>query len=204
MVFYARQFSFVLFLAALVGLSWTSAATSTDVDSPPVFRDGKTGLEFRDIEGLKRLDVYRYDQPELGYAVDYESPQGMRISIYVYDLGVADIPDGAFSDVVKQQFEQAKGDIRRARDQGKYQDADEILNEVVVLGDSESSPKMRRSRFNLRRDDRAWISHVYLTGYKKNFVKIRCSYPADHEAVSEKLFAKLLAKLGEMLAPDQT
>jgi hypothetical protein len=176
------------------------AGYATAQEKPPPYRDEQMGLVFADIDGLDRLDVYHFEQKELGYSVDYETPQDMRVSIYVYDLGIDGIADGAFSETVKQQLEQAKGDIRRAREQGRYQAAEEVQADVVVLGETDTAPKMRHARFKLRRDDRDWISHIYLTGHRQKFVKVRCSFPAEHEVASEKLLARVLSQLSANMA----
>jgi hypothetical protein len=170
-------------------------------DPSPPFRDEKTGLEYTDVPGFERLDVHRFEQAGLGYSIDYRAAGGVRVSLYVFDFGLKEIPDGPFSPVARQVFDQAKGDIRRAKEQGIYQDAVELSNEVVLLGDDAEGPLLRKATFQLRRNDADHVSYIYVTGHKNHFFKVRVTLPADDQAAHEKLAARLLTRVGEMLKP---
>lgn len=54
---------------------------------------------------------YEARSPGLGYSVVYTNGH-WKADIYVYDAGVANIPDGASSPVVTGQLAQAAGDVR--------------------------------------------------------------------------------------------
>lgn len=191
----------VLCVSKPMHLGFTQAADPDNEEKARLepFRDEHTGLEFADIPGFQRDKVHRYDSPGLGYDVTYHSKQGVRCTIYVFNLGISNISQGPSGDAVKKHFEQAKADIAAAQKQGLHQSATEISSDIVVLGDADDAPRMRRSQFKIRRFDKDWISYIYLTGYKKRFLKIRCTLPADKQAEAEKEFARILDRLETML-----
>jgi len=193
----------VFSLTAIIQRATAQDANANDRKSQiEPFRDEKTGLQFIDVPGLERTKAHRYEEPGLGYDVTYRSKLGLRCTIYVYTLGQANISEGPFGADIRQQLQQAKGDIVSAHKQGIYQKAEEISGDIVVLGESDNAPRIHRSRFRLRRFDKDWVSYIYLTGYKKHFVKLRCTLPSEQQAECEKELAKVLARLGVMLTAD--
>ncbi len=193
----------LLFLRLSTALLLVSCAVrfvaGQDETKKEPFHDEKTGLVFEDVNGFERLDTHHFKGRGLGYSVDYRSKSGIRISVYVYDFELPEIPDGPFSPLIKQQYENSKRDIIQAKEQGAYQEAEELANEVIVLGEDDEAPKLRKATFRVRRSDKDWISYIYLTGYKKHFLKVRSTLPADNRAACEKEAAAVLAQLGKML-----
>ena len=153
-----------------------------NVQGYPEYRHRKTGIVFVDVDGFKREDVHRYDKAALGYSVEYNSEAGVRITIYVYDFGLKEIPTGPFSPIIRQQSLRARGDIYRAKEKGSYQDVKDMWSGIVMLGDNERAPLIRKLSFTLRRDDQDHRSELYLTGFKKHFLKIRVTFPSEKEA----------------------
>lgn len=121
-----KRFFLLLIVLCVSTFMHRGAAQAADPDNEEKarlepFRDEVTGLEFTDVPGFQRDKVHHYDNPGLGYSIDYESKLGVRCTIYVF------------------------------------------------------------------------------TGYKRQFLKIRCTLPADKQAECEKEFAEILARLESML-----
>lgn len=195
-------FSTVFLFSAVMLLCLTAGAKAQDDPSPldNAFHDPKTGLHFTDIEGFVRDKVHQYEQPGLGYSIDYDSQNGLRFTIYVYDFGLESIPDGPFTEPARAQMKRAVGDIFRAREKGHYENVTTLWSGVMFLGDNDTSPKMRRASFRLRRNGQDFVSQLYLTGYKNHFIKVRCSFPSTKEAECVREVQSLTEHIGRMLS----
>jgi hypothetical protein len=107
----------------------------------------------------------------LGHGVEYVRP-GWKINVYIYDLRLPSIPDDVQSEVVKKQFEQAKGDILEAQKTGIYANVD--VKSTYIIADAD-----HRSRFLC-----ATLTYVHkqmgnadsvlcVTAWNNKFVKFR-------------------------------
>lgn len=104
----------VLSVAAGLLLIVPAAARAPDFDFPD------------EVAGFSRGPRTDYEAraPGLGYSVVYTNGR-WKADIYVYDAGVANIPDGASSPVVTGQLAQAAGDVRTAVAQGIYRGSED-------------------------------------------------------------------------------
>ena len=125
-----------LFLMQTVAVAQDKSSDKADkaAKSDTARADKESKVEFPDIDGWEKSDITKYPTAELGYSVNYESEEGGRVTVYVYNGGVKNIPDGASDKAVKNELEKAKGDIRQAGKMGYYDDIKEIKNETVTLG----------------------------------------------------------------------
>ena len=57
-------------------------------------RGNGNNIDFPDVEGWQRGEVQNFPTAALGYSVTYESEDGGRATVYVYDGGLKSIPDG--------------------------------------------------------------------------------------------------------------
>lgn len=73
------------------------------------------------IGALTRGDVTNFEKsnPGLGYGIRY-SGEGVRVDIFVYDLGKRSIDWNIHSADQKQEFANAVRDVHRAKDRGLY------------------------------------------------------------------------------------
>jgi hypothetical protein len=157
--------------------------------------DKELKIEFPKIDGWEKGEIYRYPQAGLGYSIGYESKNGGFVDIYVYDGGFKAIPNGITSNIVKMQFEQAKGDIFRAEKQGQYKNVKELKSDTITLGGIDGRIKSLYSLFNLTAGNNNLTSEVYLFGYKNNFIKIRASRLRENAGTINKDVATLLAAM---------
>lgn len=195
-------FAVVLMVLSAPFCSTAQYLSAQDNPSPldNAFRDPDTGLQFTDIEGFVRDKVHQYEQPGLGYSVDYDSQNGLRFTIYVYDFGLESIAEGPFTEPARAQMKRAVGDIFRAREKGHYENVTTLWSGVIFLGDTDTSPKMRKASFRLRRNGQDYVSQLYLTGFKNHFIKVRCSFPSTKEAECIGEVQRLTEHIGKMLS----
>jgi hypothetical protein len=178
---------------ALPGLAAATAAYEP--------QSGGAQIEFPDVEGFARSQPNHLPNPQHGYVVSYRSDQDLMIHIYVYNSGLARIPDGATSYVVKEEIMLIEEGLKELKQQGVYTSYKERMSAEVRVGDWPKAPHAQRRLIEIERVDVGRIlTDVYITGYKNHFIKIRCSYPIDKQVESEKAFAPLLTAIGKLLA----
>lgn len=134
----------------------------------------EAGLRFPDRLGPATLmKGDRYPQAALGHGIEYRAP-GFAGSVYVYDGGNQNIPDGTASDIVRAQFTQARNDIFTIQRQRNLPDPQLIGERPIRVGDIE----FLAASYRFTRNDIESISLVGLTGFRRHFVKLRVSVPA--------------------------
>jgi hypothetical protein len=140
--------------------------------------------------------AHGFDMPELGTAYQYKGG-GMLLTVYVYDGGVADIPDGASNVPVCEQFEDAKAGVTQAG----YRDVSLKKEQLVRLSPPQDLPLAREAEYEMVRDGRTTISWLWITGVAKQFVKLRFSLDADFRDEALDARRALLTSLGTAIKP---
>lgn len=116
-------------------------------------------------------------RPGLGQSISYAG-EPSRANIYVYDLRRSTVPDGSASEAVTAQFEQAKSDIYRARQQGAWQKVELKRSFSLPVG---GMPRFTCALFGLvNRQNITLDSTLCVTGSKNKFVKFRVTGPPGH------------------------
>jgi hypothetical protein len=116
---------------------------------------------------------YESKSPGLGYSVRFSGRPGWTVDVYIYDFGLATIPDDIESGIVKGQFARAKGDIAELGRRGTYANVTEQDGFTVADG---GKPHFLCSAFSYLRGDRKELdvnSYLCLTSWNNKFVKIR-------------------------------
>ncbi|HEV2542218.1 MAG TPA: hypothetical protein VGU70_05590 [Methylobacterium sp.] len=136
------------------------------------------GFDFpAEVAGFTRGPRTDYEAraPGLGYSVVYTNGR-WKADIYVYDAGVANIPDGAPSPAVAGQLAQAADDVKAAVAQGIYRDSKD-RGPVRLPG--EASARLTCRTFTIDHPALGPTeSLLCLTGLRGQFVKFRLSGPA--------------------------
>lgn len=136
------------------------------------------GFDFpAEVAGFTRGPRTDYESraPGLGYSVVYTNGR-WKADIYVYDAGVATIPDGASSPAVAGQLAQAAGDVRTAVAQGVYRGSED---RGAVRLPGEAGAKLACRAFTIDHPALGPTeSLLCLTGLRGQFVKFRLSGPA--------------------------
>jgi hypothetical protein len=182
---------------ALVGLliAWACGATGcapkpSGGDAPTTRTTDGNEVSWPRVEGFERGGVHRFDDPRLGSSVAYHSPSGLVATVYVYDKGLASIPDGA-SAVARAELAQASDDIAEAKRQGKWKSVDGGTPWEARLGSGPRSIAAGAASFRLGHADGEALSDLLVAGRRGQFVKVRCTDPAERKAACERDLARL-------------
>ncbi len=187
-----------LVVSIVIGLLfWQTAASDT---SKP-FVEPATGITFPLTLGQfkwKRGADRDYG-PGWGVSIAYHYPGQMTATIYIYNLGLKEIPTGTKSQVVKDALADTKSEIDEfVKEQGSS--ARLLDEEHVSLGAAKDSLQALRVRYMIvYQDGNERRSDAYLTGYKNQLLKVRLSYPKDLPAEREAVIKSLLSDLNDLL-----
>jgi hypothetical protein len=139
---------------------------------------------------------HSFPSPELGIGYQYNS-DGLSLTIYVYDLGIKDIPDGANTVATCQQFEEAKEGVIQAR----YPNTVLKTEQLVRLSPPDDQPQAREAVFEFTMKQRSAFSYVWITGVAGNFIKLRFSVDADLKDEVPDARRAILTAVGEAVKP---
>lgn len=156
-------------------------------------------LQWPDVPGFEREEVHRFDDPRLGYAIEYSSPCGLAATVYVYNGGRASIPTGR-SSILTAEFLKAKEDIKTAQRRGTWKSVEPGTDQETRLGSGPNAPEALWVSFRLGHDAGDAKSDSYMTGYRDQFVKIRCTYLAKDQVECEAGQKRFIEAIGALLA----
>ena len=139
--------------------------------------------------------------PGLGYSLTYRNPTGVTVSLYIYDDNKPNIADGHQSVQVRELLEKTTTEIRLAERLGAYRSVEQLGDSEVAIGAPQQGLKALARKFRYVVGGHEAMSHVYVTGYRKDFVKIRASYKydPDNEAACALAIQQFLFELGPQL-----
>ena len=155
-------------------------------------------FELPDRIGPMRFDgqPHKYDDPRLGSSYQYLGG-GLSLTVYVYDLGAENIPDGGDTRYACEAFEGAKGDVLRAG----YQNMIVKSEQLARLDPAAETPVAREAVFEYKRNDRPTVSYLWVTGASKLFVKLRFSVDDKFRDELTEARRTVLSALGDALKP---
>jgi hypothetical protein len=157
-------------------------------------------IEFPEIKGWKKSEVLKYPREELGYSINYDSPEGGRVTVYVYDAGLKTIPNDINSSILKDEIQRAKEEIKAFGEAGLYENVKEIKNDTVTLGGAAGKIKALHSLFNFRAGGRDLTSEIFLFSYQNKFIKIRATRLKDREGVENKSLVNLFSEIDALFS----
>jgi len=186
-----------LWLAVVWAMAWGGAAAVQAEDAAKVKLE-PTQVELPTRLGPMRLtgEPHRYEQPGLGVSYQYLG-QSLSLTVYVYDAGLTDIPDGGDTMQSCWLFEEAKNNISQAG----YADVKLVSEQLVRLSPRADAPLAREAVFEYVRNGRPTLSYVWITGVAKNFVKMRFSMERDLRDEAIEARRAVLTALGEAIKP---
>jgi hypothetical protein len=112
---------------------------------------------------------HKYDQAALGVSYQYGA-DGLSLTVYVYDAGQQDIPDGADTMASCREFESAKRGVEQS-----YQNVELKSQRLVRLGEDAAAPLVREAVYEFERESRPTISYLWVTAVAGKFLKLRFS-----------------------------
>jgi len=149
---------------------------------------------------------HHFPDKRLGSAYQYEG-NGQTLTVYVYDLGLKNIPDGSDSVETCGQFEEAKAGVIQA----DYADTVLKSEQLVRLSPPDDLPLAREAVFEFKIDGRPAHSYVWITGAANLFMKMRFTadaslgseLPATRRAILT-AFGKAVERFRPAVAPAST
>lgn len=157
-------------------------------------------VDFPDVGGWERDEIQKYPVEELGFSVNYESEEGGRVTVYVYNGGNKSIPNDLSDKVIRNELNSVKNEIRRVADMGYYQNVKEVKNDTITLGGAGGKVKALRTVYNLSAGGRDLTSEIYIFAHQNRFIKIRATRPRDKDESGNKAVNSLLAQLDAMFS----
>lgn len=153
----------------------------------------------KEVAGLPFRRTQTFEDPRLGMGVLYraEEPGPPILSIYIYDLGLDEIPRDIHSDTVRGNFLQARGDIETV----DAIDTFELQSEgVATLGSEGSTVEAHEAVYVVRVGERRMASYLYVLGTGHAFVKVRYSQALPGDGPAPPLPEELRAALGDVFS----
>ncbi|MCO6511898.1 MAG: hypothetical protein J5I65_13995 [Aridibacter famidurans] len=158
---------------------------------------GSDKIDFPEVEGWTKSEVTVFSQPELGYAVSYESQTGGRVTVYAYNGGLVKIGNGADSKEVEDEIKKALGEINAYVVAGYYERAETIrLDKIKLGGDVEAL------RYVLALTIRGQImtSEIYLFGHENQFIKFRATRAMEEDGEINESVRRLFKEIAKTLS----
>lgn len=177
--------AFILCLASVASAQDTVKLLPSSLELParlgPLHFDGKPHM---------------YEPAALGSSYQYNGG-GVSLTIYVYDAGVTNIPDGGDTVANCYLFEQTKREIGAAG----YATVRLVSEQLVRLSPPDDTPLAREAVFEFVRDGQPTLSYLWMTGAARHFLKIRFSMDPSQRDEAEVARRFLLTELGEAVKP---
>lgn len=150
----------------------------------------------QNIGPLRYNGENRYSDRRLGRSFGYNA-SGISLSIYVYDYGIKDIPDGADSTALCEQYEGAKREIERG---GNYENV-KFRGEVSrPLNDAPQAPRTREAVYEFDRNGVHALSVLWFLAADGHFLKLRLSLRAEVADELDGARTEILGALAESIA----
>jgi hypothetical protein len=153
-------------------------------------------LPFPEVKGWKRLPPRQLPPPGDGYSIGYNGPE-TAVTIYVYNRGLAKVPDDLSSEVVRREMTGAKEAVHEAKRLGYYEEVKEEAAGTGTLGGRKEGRKALYARYRIKVRKEEVRSEIYILPYRNHFLKIRVTRHSDK---ADKALGKLFAALEAMLA----
>ena len=140
-------------------------------------------------------EPHKYDDPRLGVSYQYGG-KGLSLTVYVYDAGETELPDGADTILSCREFEVAKQGVQQS-----YQKAELKSEYLAKLNPPDLFPQAREALFEYERDAQPTISFIWVTTVAKHFVKLRMSLASHLRDEVPDARRAVLSMLGEAIKP---
>ncbi len=183
---------FILFIAILMGNLMSCKNTEA------AYYHAFTNTNFPNrIASLKIEDKvidYEKERPGLGISIGYNG-YITNVTIYIYNMGIKNIPYDLYSDLSINAFNDAKEEIWKAENMDVYSNVHKVLEGEIKYGDL----KFLCSIYRLDQDEYDRISYIYLTIFKNHFLKIRYTYDLSEKKYGEKIMENFFDELNRVL-----
>jgi hypothetical protein len=162
------------------------------------YRHERTGLIFPEtIHTLKLVRATDYEPlyAGLGTGISYRT-ESIRADIFLYDLKQGPIPEGTSNSVVNNEFEQALNDIVLMEKQGTYKNVSILVKkQIVPVG---AKLKFIHGILRYQQNNMRFISHLYLTGHRGVFMRLRIMYLQEAASAEEENLIRFLSMIDDI------
>ena len=138
---------------------------------------------------LHHQETTIFDDPNLGVQIRYASPLGIKADVYLYNLGMSDIPDDITSSLVMEFFQGACGDVMAMAERGVLLDFEVRASQYLDILDAASLPIYMWAAFCYRQApgpisgyEGMRYSHLALRSDRGYINKVRYTY---HDTLAE-------------------
>ncbi len=138
---------------------------------------------------------HKYDDPRLGVSYQFSGP-GASLTIYVYDAGYDELPDGPDTIPTCGEFESAKDGVLQS-----YQNVRLVSEQMVRMLPPRDAPLMREAKYELTRDGRDKVSYVWITSALGQFLKLRFTMDAQYRDEMPEARRAILSAVGTAIEP---
>jgi hypothetical protein len=150
----------------------------------------------QNIGPMRYTGENRYSDRRLGRSFGFGT-SGVSLTIYVYDYGLKDVPDGPNSVAACEQYEKAKLEIESG---GNYENVTLRREVMRPFGDTAQAPLAREALYDLDRNGIHAVSALWLTAADGYFVKLRLSMRKEVADEFDEARASVLAAMAGSLA----
>lgn len=184
----------------LIGISLLLFQTS----SAEPYRHSATGIMFPDIvAGLERqpnVTDYEASTPGLGVSVAYDAP-GIIATVYLYTMGMHDIPVDVDAPAIKTVFRSAADEIEALNEYGYYSGLITLFERTEPMSNAATGRQVLHGhyRFLMVQPQIESLSHLYLTSYRNHFFKIRYTYAVAVADYAESTLNAFLKEFDQIL-----
>jgi hypothetical protein len=177
-------------VALLAGVAGAAAQAAALSDNTVRLAPSQLKLP-QNIGPLRYNGVNRYSDRRLGRSYGFNA-SGISLSIYVYDHGIRNIPDGADSVPLCEQYESAKSEIERG---GNYENVKFRGEMSRGLTSAAGSPVVREAVYEFDRHGVHAVSVLWLMAVDGHFLKLRLSLRAELADELEEARPEILAAI---------
>lgn len=134
-------------------------------------RLGTTPIELPDRIGPLTSDgqAHGFGDPALGVSYQYRG-DGLHLNVFVYDAGLAAVPDGADTAPACREFESARRGVADS-----YQDVRVTSDRLVRVNAGEHPLLVREAGFEFQHEQHHLLSYLWVTAAAGHFIKLRFS-----------------------------
>ena len=176
-------------------LMWVMAAGAVAAEDPVQLLPSPLVLPKRIGPMVLVGEPHKYDDPRLGVSYQYGG-EGLSLTVYVYDAGETDLPDGADTMPSCREFEVAKQGVEQ-----NYQKVALKSEYLAKLNPPDLLPQIREALYEYERDAQPTISFIWVTTVAKHFVKLRMSMASRLRDEVPDARRAVLSTLGEAIKP---
>ena len=186
--------------AMLLGLSLVLPGVLSAQPVGQPYTHQQTGLQFPGkLGGFVLTKTDTYEQKALGTSLRYEDADRAKVNVFIYDMGIPDLPDDINAEVVKQHVQQMTADIYTLEKRGEYVGVKELLDGTVQMGKLRGWFKV--FEYSQKGDPGASggptrKSYAVLTVSQKNFIKVRVTCWASDGMRADRKLREFLDALG--------